>query len=166
MGEAGPDHPWRTHPVRVISPVRVDTPAPHTSVPELTASPPGYSAKLDLDHDVEVSLGDPFNRASGPARLARPWEPDPLVAEDGHHGPAKPSSGLLQGRKLVLDRLAAITGADSEGGASGGRCHAAPHCVAVWSVCARIRLIWNAVVLGLPMRLQDDRADWVDPCQT
>ena len=72
MGEAGPDHPWRTHPVRVISPVRVDTPAPHTSVPELTASPPGYSAKLDLDHDVEVSLGDPFNRASGPARLARP----------------------------------------------------------------------------------------------
>ena len=39
-----------------------------------------------------------------------PWEPDPFVAEDGHHGPAKPSSGLLQGRKLVLDRLAAITG--------------------------------------------------------
>ena len=77
--------------------------------------------------DVEVSPGNPLQQSIQPRPLgATRGTADPLVAEDGHHRPAKPSSGLLQGRKLVLDRLAAITGADPDiqGGASGRCCHA------------------------------------------
>ena len=52
---------------------------------------------------------------------------DPFIAlqETGHHGPAKPSSSLLQRLKLVLDGQTAITGADLDiqGGASGQCCH-------------------------------------------
>ena len=60
---------------------------------------------------IEVSTGvPPSGRIESGSAWRVPWRRYAFVAEDGHHGPTKPSSGLLQGRKLVLDGLPAITG--------------------------------------------------------
>ena len=69
--------------------------------------------------------GPPFSSASNPGRLSRPLVPLIPSSRNGHDGPAKPSSGLLERLQLVLDGLASITGRDPdiEGGASGQCCH-------------------------------------------
>jgi hypothetical protein len=85
-------------------------------------SPADHAATI-----VEVAPGNTLQQSIQPRPLgATRGTVDAFVAVDRHDQPAKPSSGLLQGRKLVLDRLPAITGADTDiqGGASGRCCHA------------------------------------------
>src|ERR1700722_4842680 len=83
-------------------------------------SSPRRSTRSDSDRPNRQTLqavapGDALEQGIQPRPLVAPLgATDALVAEYSHHGPAKPSSGLLKRLLLVLNGLAAITGRDPD----------------------------------------------------